>query len=139
MLEVTLFESRYKAILGVSPCPPSDLLDRIIINLISFASLHCFLKRREDNSLYVKIKTHPNCICGYEELNIAESVVKHEGLVLFCFWRQCAIDDGTVVFFFNFLVFRNRSLFVERLIDSFLDLEQSLPRESNDAVTRSKI
>jgi hypothetical protein len=123
MLEVTLFECSNKAILGVSSCPPSDLLDRIIINLISFASLHCFLKRREDNSLYVKIKAHPDCVCGHKEFHIAESIVKHEGLVLFRFWWQCSINDGAMVFFFNFRAFWYWGLFVERFIDSLLYLE----------------
>jgi len=87
MLKVTWFKCGNKAILSISTRSPSYLLYCVVINLISFPSLQCFFKCRENNSLYVKIETHPDCVSSDEKLHIAESVVKHEGLILFCFGR----------------------------------------------------
>ena len=84
MLKVTQGEGSDVAILGVPASATADLLDRIFVQLSFLAPAHVFLNGGKDHSLYIKVKAHANGVCGYQEFDVAQPVVKHVCLRLLC-------------------------------------------------------
>lgn len=120
---------RSLTILSVPASATADLLDRIFVQLSFLTPSHVFLNCGKDHSLYVKVKAHANGICGYQEFDVAQAIVKHVSLRLLCVRWEGAINDGTVI-----RILPSSLPFIKTLVNSVFDLEHGLPTKRHDAV-----
>jgi hypothetical protein len=134
VLKVTESESSDVTILSVPACTATDLLDRVFVQLRFFPPAHGFLDGGKDHSLDGEVKAHANGICGYQEFDIAQSVVKHVCLRLLCVWWQGPVNDCTVICFLPRIL-----LLVETLVNSVLNLEHGLSTKGDDTVSWQEV
>jgi hypothetical protein len=98
VLEVTLRECCYQAVLCVPTRSSGYLLERMLIYLSAFTPAEGFLKARKDDTLCFQIQTHANGIRGDQKLYISQTIIEHIGLSLFGLWGQCTINDRTMIY-----------------------------------------
>lgn len=134
MLKVTESESSDVTILSIPTSAAADLLDRVFVQLRFFPPAHSFLDGGKDHSLDVEVEAHANGVCGYQEFDVAQPVVKHVCLRLLCVRWESSVNDGTVISFIPRIL-----PLVETLINSVLNLEHGLPTKGNDTVSWQEV
>lgn len=134
VLKVTESESSDVTILSIPASAASDLLDSVFVQLRFFPPAHSFLDGRKDHSLDVKVEAHANGVCGYQEFDVAQPVVKHVCLRLLCVRWEGPVNDSAVISFLPSIL-----LLVETLVNSVLNLEHGLPTKGDDTVSWQEV
>lgn len=134
LLKVTESESSDVTILSVAASAATDLLDRVFVQLRFFPTAHGFLNGGKDHSLDVEVEAHANGVCGYQEFDVAQPVVKHVCLRLLCVRWEGPVNDGTVICFLPRIL-----PLIKTLVNSVLNLENGLSTKGNDTVAWQEV